>query len=335
MKLTINGKTVDKRAVWVEDDVVKLIDQRHIPHEIRIFEASTVEDVAFAIKEMVVRGAPSIGATAAYGMAVAQAKGVEISHASELLRNTRPTAHDLFYAIDYMVGELSKGKDAFRAAESYATDIINKCRRIGEHGEKLIKNGARVLTHCNAGALATLDLGTALAPIRFAFQNNKNIFVFVDETRPRFQGSRLTAWELDQEGIDYTIIADNAAGYFMKKGDIDLVIVGADRIAKNGDVANKIGTYEKAVLAHENEVPFYIAAPMTTIDFNINRGEDIPVEERAEEEILTIGDRRIAPENANARNPAFDFTPARYITKIITDRGVCLPQDIATLSRIE
>ncbi len=335
MKLTMNGKILDRRAVWVEGGVVKIIDQRYIPHEIRIFEANTVEDVAFAIKEMVVRGAPSIGATAAYGMAVAQANGVEISQASELLRKTRPTAHDLFYAIDYMIGELSKGKDAFQAAEIYATDIINKCRRIGEFGEKLIKNGARVLTHCNAGALATLDIGTALAPIRFAFQNNKNIFVFVDETRPRLQGARLTAWELDQEGIDYAIIADNAAGYFMKKGEIDLVIVGADRIAKNGDVANKIGTYEKAVLAHENSLPFYVAAPMTTIDLNINRGEDIPVEKRAEDEVLTIEAQRVTPKNARARNPAFDITPARYITKIITERGVHLPQDIAKLPRIE
>jgi translation initiation factor eIF-2B subunit alpha/methylthioribose-1-phosphate isomerase len=328
MKVKIDKETKEMKAAWVEDGAIKMIDQRFLPHEIRLFTANIIEDAAFSIKEMVTRGAPSIGAVAAYGMALAESKGIEIKQAAELLRATRPTAYDLFFAIDYMLKELEKGKDGFQAAETYAEAIIDRCKLIGEHGEKLIKDGDKILTHCNAGALATLDIGTALAPIRFAVQNGKNIFVFVDETRPRLQGARLTAWELSQEGIDFKIIADNAAGYYMKKGDVDLVIVGADRIAKNGDVANKIGTYEKAVLAHENDIPFYVAAPFTTIDIMIETGEAIVVEERAEEEVLSIGGKRLTPKDAHAMNPAFDVTPAKYITSIITEKGVFPPQQL-------
>ena len=307
--MLVNGK--EMRSLWFEDGCLKLIDQRKLPAKLEIFEAKSVEEVAYAIKEMVVRGAPAIGCAAVYGMAMAK----DARKAAEILRNTRPTAHDLFYAIDYMLKKIEEGEDAIKSADAYVESIIEKCRKIGENGKKIIPKNARILTHCNAGALATVDYGTALAPIRVA--KDKNIFVWVDETRPRLQGL-LTAWELEQEGIDYAIIADNAAGYFMKKGEIDLVIVGADRIAKNYDVANKIGTYEKAVLAKENEIPFYVAAPLSTFDESIENGDEIEIEERSEEEVMNIYPWK----PKKARNPAFDVTPARYITGIITEEGI-------------
>ena len=224
--------------------------------------------------------------------------------------------------------------NAFEAARDYADWNAELCRKIGEYGDKLIQNNQNILTHCNAGALACVDFGTALSPIRIAHYSGKNVFVYVDETRPRNQGSSLTAWELAQEKINHAIIADNAAGFFMKKNKIDLVIVGADRIAMNGDVANKIGTYEKAVLARENNIPFYVAAPLSTFDANAKTGEDIPIEERSEDEILYISGIdanneikkvRIAPEESSAKNPAFDVTPAKYITGIITEKGIIKP----------
>lgn len=232
--MKIDGR--DYRALWQEGQTIQFIDQRKLPYSLEIYTARTVDDIAYAIKDMVVRGAPAIGAAAAYGMALGQ-KNPEKS--ADLLRATRPTANDLFYAIDYMTQAINKKHDAYNAAATYAETIIARCKKIGENGEKLIKNSMNILTHCNAGALATIDHGTALAPLRKAHQNNKKIFVYVDETRPRLQGL-LTAWELYHEGIPHALIADNAAGYFMRKKDIDLVIVGADRIAKNGDFANKI-----------------------------------------------------------------------------------------------
>jgi translation initiation factor eIF-2B subunit alpha/methylthioribose-1-phosphate isomerase len=276
MKVRCNDEIREMRSVWMEDLTIALIDQRLLPHTFKIYEAKDYEDVVYAIKEMVVRGAPAIGATAAFALAQAFKQGEDIEHISEILESTRPTAHDLFYAIGYMQNAISLKKDAIASAGKYADDIVERCRAIGNYGEKLIKNRYKILTHCNAGALATVDIGTALAPIRFAHQNKKQIFVFVDETRPRLQGSKLTAWELLQEGIPHSIIVDNAAGYYMK--EIDMVLVGADRIAANGDVANKIGTYEKAVLAKENDVPFYVAAPMSTFDFNIENGEQIEID---------------------------------------------------------
>ncbi|HEC81357.1 MAG TPA: S-methyl-5-thioribose-1-phosphate isomerase, partial [Thermoplasmatales archaeon] len=278
--MLINGK--EQRSVWFENGKLHLIDQRKLPFSLETFVAETVEDVVFAIKEMVVRGAPAIGATAAYGVVLA--KEGEEEKAIEKLRATRPTAHDLFYALRYMEESIAKGVDALSAAEEYAKGIIEKCRSIGEYGEKLISDGSRILTHCNAGALATIDYGTALAPLRTAHRNGKKIFVYADETRPRMQGL-LTVWELKQEGIECMLIVDNAAGYFMEKGEIDLVIVGADRIARNGDVANKIGTYEKAVVAKENDIPFYVAVPASTFDSSIKTGEDIVIEERDEMEL--------------------------------------------------
>ena len=333
MRVKFSGKVIDMRAVWFENGIVKLIDQRKLPAKFEIYEARTTEDVAYAIKEMVVRGAPAIGITAAYGMAQAWLMGEDVNEAFEKLRNTRPTAHDLFYALNLMREAINSGEDAVKRAERYAEDIIGRCERIGEHGEKLIKDGYRILTHCNAGALAVGDWGTATAPIRKAHRKGKNIFVWVDETRPRLQGARLTAWEMVQEGIQHAVIADNAAGYFMRRGEIDMVIVGADRITRNGDVANKIGTYEKAVVAKENDIPFYVAAPISTFDFSLKSGDEIPIEERREEEVLFCRECRIAPKESRARNPAFDVTPAKYITGIITENGVFRPDEVWKLKK--
>jgi translation initiation factor eIF-2B subunit alpha/methylthioribose-1-phosphate isomerase len=312
----VEGK--EYRSLWVEDRQVKFIDQRKLPYRFEVFTAKTVDDIAFAIKDMVVRGAPAIGAAAAYGMALGEG---DMEESAAKLKLSRPTAYDLFYAIEYMVEKIDKGEDGFDAASEYVEDIIERCRKIGENGEKLIKNDMKVLTHCNAGALATVDHGTALSPLRMAHRNGKDFFVYVDETRPRLQGL-LTAWELRQEGIKHAIIADNAAGYFMKRGDVDICITGADRIAQNGDFANKIGTYEKAVLAKENGVPFYVAAPISTFDDTIEDGDKIVIEERGIKELTTVNNRRIMPDWVTVKNPAFDVTPAEYVEGYITENGI-------------
>jgi translation initiation factor eIF-2B subunit alpha/methylthioribose-1-phosphate isomerase len=306
--MRVEGK--DMRSLWWENDRLMLIDQRRLPFMLRFYEACGVDDVAEAIKKMVVRGAPAIGCAACYGMAL----GEDGKKAARKLRRTRPTAHDLFYAIDYMLDHDCE----LEAAHAYVEDVVERCRRIGEHGAALIEPGCRILTHCNAGALATVDWGTALAPMRVA--RDRDIFVWVDETRPRCQGL-LTAWELEQEDIEHAYIADNAAGHYMQHGEVDMVIVGADRIAANHDVANKIGTYEKAVLAHENNVPFYVAAPRNTFDDDIKSGADIEIEERDPVEVSKWHDytpRQVC-------NPAFDVTPARYVTGIITEDGIVRP----------
>ncbi|MEE9150217.1 MAG: S-methyl-5-thioribose-1-phosphate isomerase [Thermoplasmata archaeon] len=321
------------RSVWMEGKEIKFIDQRALPHKLEIFSAKDVREVAFAIKDMVVRGAPAIGVTAAFGMSQAKMLGMDLNEAAKMLRATRPTAQDLFTAVDYILRKIEEGGDPKKGAEEYVENIIDKCRKIGEHGVTLIKPNQKILTHCNAGALATVDFGTALAPIRSAHRKGKEIFVFVDETRPRLQGARLTAWELWNEGIPHALIVDNAAGHFMQKKEIDLVIVGADRIAKNGDFANKIGTYEKGVLAKENDIPFYVAAPITTFDFSLENGNKIPIEERAEEEVLTLAYERLAPVKTRARNPAFDVTPEKYVTGYITEEGVLKAEDIPNLKK--
>lgn len=315
---TSKGKK-DLRALWMEGRVVKAIDQQLLPNRFRIVTISTYQGMARAIKDMTIRGAPSIGAAAAYGMALAQLKGDSLSKAARAIKSTRPTAHDLFYAIDLMLSK-SDG-DLAAAADDYADIVVEMCRKIGTHGAKLIKDGDRILTHCNAGALATVDFGTALAPIRVAHRQGKDIFVYVDETRPRLQGAKLTAWELNNEGIDHAIIPDNAAGHYMKDS-VDLVIVGADRIARNGDFANKIGTYSKAVLAKENKVPFYVAAPASTFDKRVRSGREIPIEARSEDEVLCVGKCRIAPKGSRALNPCFDVTPARFVTAYVTEKGI-------------
>jgi len=314
--MKIEGK--EYRSLWLEDSQVKFIDQRKLPYKFEIFTAKTVDEIVFAIKDMVVRGAPAIGAAAVYGMALGKK---DLKKSAEKLRTTRPTANDLFFAIDFMINRIDDGENEFDAATEYVENIILRCKKIGENGEKLIENGMRLLTHCNAGALATVDYGTALAPLRFAYKKGKKIFVYVDETRPRCQGL-LTAWELKQEGIKHVVIVDNAAGHFMKKGDIDLVITGADRIAKNGDFANKIGTYEKAVLAKENNIPFYVAAPISTFDKKIENGNQIIIEERERNELTVINKKTIMPEWTVVKNPAFDVTPAKYVTGFITEEGV-------------
>ncbi len=314
--MKVNGE--DTRAFWFEDEKIVFIDQRKLPYKLEYFKAETVKDCAFAIKDMVVRGAPAIGAAAAYGMVLGRENP---DQTAEMLRKTRPTAYDLFYAIDYMLDKIKNGEDAKKAADEYYDNIVDMCKKIGEHGEPLIKDGMKILTHCNAGALATGDFGTALAPFYIAHRKGKKFFVFADETRPRCQGL-LTDWELEQEGIEHAVIADNAAGYFMRKGEIDMVITGADRIAANGDFANKIGTYEKAVVAYENDIPFYVAAPVSTFDKTIESGEEIIIEERDRCELSTINNHEIMPKYTKVRNPAFDVTPKKYVKGYITEKGI-------------
>jgi translation initiation factor eIF-2B subunit alpha/methylthioribose-1-phosphate isomerase len=338
MKVRTEDGIRDMRALWLEGDEVVLMEQRALPGKLEHFRCRDHNDVARAIKDMVVRGAPAIGAAAALGMAQAELrlkKGAQgalpLEAVGELLKATRPTAYDLFFAVDRMLDAHREGRDLVEAAKEYVEQVVERCRLIGEHGEPLIPAGARCLTHCNAGALATVDWGTALAPLRAAHRKGKDIFVFADETRPRLQGARLTAWELHNEGIPCAIICDNAAGHLMQRGEIDLVITGTDRVTASGDAANKIGTYEKAVLAKENGIPFYVAMPASTIDFAIDDWREIPIEERGEEEVLVIDGVSIAPEGVKARNPAFDVTPARYIEAFITELGVHKPGEIRDL----
>ena len=340
--MNINNKFY--RTVWMGNGIIHTINQLLLPEKFEIVSLNNYHDVANSIKTMIIRGAPAIGAMGAYGLAQAinQLDEIDLDKINAVktyLFETRPTAHDLAHGLNFVYDQVSSEKDlsqikkvAKDAAEEYADLSVQACKKIGELGNRLIKSGNGILTHCNAGALATVDWGTALAPIRMAHYEGKNVFVFVDETRPRLQGTKITAWELAQEGIPHAIIADNAAGFYLQKGDIHLVITGADRIAQNGDAANKIGTYEKAVIAKENNIPFYIAAPLSTIDFHCESGDRIPIEERDEKEVLELNNRRIAPLESPAKNPAFDITPARYITGIITEKGVFAPQDIHKLA---
>ena len=335
MRVVVEGTARELRTVWLEGEIVRLIDQRYLPFDVRIYDAKSFEDVAVAIEDMIVRGAPAIGATAAYGLAQASLQGLDLKAVADRFRRTRPTGQDLFFAIEFMLQARSRGEDLVQAAERYAQEDVERCRAIGEHGATLIRSGTRILTHCNAGALATVDYGTVMAPMRVAKEKGRRFFVYVDETRPRLQGARLTAWELVQEGIEHAIITDGAAGHFMSRDEVDLVLVGADRIAANGDTANKIGTYAKAVVAKENDVPFYVAAPTSTIDFDLPSGSKIPIEERSPQEVLHIDGHPIAPKESPARNPAFDVTPAKYITGIITEKGILRPAQLKSLTRTE
>ncbi|MFH1404259.1 MAG: S-methyl-5-thioribose-1-phosphate isomerase [Candidatus Altiarchaeota archaeon] len=330
MKVKTDNGTEDYKTLWMDDGVLKMIDQPRLPHEFRIHECRTVPEVAEAIKTMIVRGAPAIGATGCYGMAIAALTDFNLGEAKGMLASTRPTAYDLFHALDYFEGNYDGG-NAVEVSEKYASESAERCRMIGEHGGGLIKEGMNVLTHCNAGALGCVDWGTALAPFRVAKNNGVDFHVWVDETRPRCQGARLTAWELVQEDVNHTVIADNVAGSLMRQGRVDMVIVGADRIAGNGDVANKIGTYTKAVLARENSIPFYVAAPSSTIHYDLESGKDIPIEERDESEVSgmwgfseegVIMRIRVAPRESKCYNQAFDVTPAEYVTGYVTEDGV-------------
>ena len=340
--MKINNK--DYRTVWMKNSDVKLINQTLLPHKFEIYTSRNHKETAAAIKTMIVRGAGAIGATAAYGVTQAALESKKenfheyIKNAVKTLKSTRPTAQNLFTGIDYVHNAVKDLKDfdavkriSVKKADEFADYDADSCKKIGEFGNSLIKNDFNILTHCNAGWLAFVDWGSALSPIFKANRDGKKIFVFVDETRPRNQGSRLTAWELAMENIPHSIIADNAAGFYMKKGEVTMVITGADRIAANGDVANKIGTYEKAVLAKENNIPFYVAAPTTTFDLNCKNGDEIPIEERDAEEVSHISGFdekgnfakiRVAPKESSVKNPAFDVTPAKYITGIITEKGV-------------
>jgi translation initiation factor eIF-2B subunit alpha/methylthioribose-1-phosphate isomerase len=318
------------RALWYRNGTLYLVDQRELPQRTVVRRLRRVREVADAIRTMVVRGAPAIGVATAYGMALAYREGsISPERAAKLLRATRPTAHDLGVGLEAVRSAWLAGEDPVAAANRYRGQVVEECHRIGLVGAPLLARARKVLTHCNAGALATVEWGTALAPIRVAREQGADLFVWVDETRPLLQGARLTAWELAREHIPHAVIVDNAAGAFMRNGEVDAVIVGADRIARNGDFANKIGTYEKAVVAHENGIPFYVAAPWSTFDARRATGRAIPVEERSEEEVLGPEGRRIAPERSRARNPAFDVTPAKYVTAFVTPAGVVPPRRLA------
>ncbi|MBI5587389.1 MAG: S-methyl-5-thioribose-1-phosphate isomerase [Deltaproteobacteria bacterium] len=328
-----------KTVEWKSTGVV-MIDQTLLPEREVYRTYRDYRGVAGAIKEMVVRGAPAIGVAAAMGIAIGavkvKAKDMkgfkrEFDKIAKLLASTRPTAVNLFWAIERMrrVAAENEGlgverlkKRLVAEAKEIHRDDIEINRRIGRHGGTLLKKNSTVLTHCNAGALATAGYGTALGVIRGAIEAGKKVRVFADETRPFLQGARLTAWELKKDNIDVTLITDNMAGYIMKKGLIDAVVVGADRIAANGDVANKIGTYTVALLAREHGIPFYVAAPLSTIDLKIKHGDNIPIEERDSAEVTHLKGRRIAPKGIAVRNPAFDVTPNRLVTGIITEKGV-------------
>jgi len=328
-----------KTIEW-KDGKVFLIDQRKLPLKYEIINCSTYQEVAEAIKKMKIRGAPAIGVAAAFGMALAAYSSEagtyrefiqDMKKAKNCLLLTRPTAVNLFWALERMMNlvNLKKDVDLFtlkdiilQEAENIAREDIEINKAMGEQGSSLIKDGDSILTHCNAGALATVDHGTALGVIRTAFKKGKKIHVYVDETRPVLQGARLTAWELTQEKIPFTLISDNMAGFLMYQKKVDLIIVGADRIARNGDVVNKIGTYSLSVLARENKVPFYVTAPISTIDISLKSGEEIPIEERDPKEVTQILGNQIAPVGVKVFNPAFDLTPHRYVEAIITEKGI-------------
>jgi methylthioribose-1-phosphate isomerase len=327
------------------DDTIVMIDQRKLPSNELYVRCRSAQEVARAIKTMVIRGAPAIGVAAAMGLALGLRKSkaagtqklaVDFYKMCETMASTRPTAVNLFWAIERMKKAFAAGaaagesvdqiKDRLEAeARLIHDDDVASCRAMGAHGAVLVPDRARILTHCNAGALATAGYGSALGVIRAAVEQGKHVTVLADETRPFLQGARLTAWELLRDGIETTVITDSMAGSLMREGQIDLVIVGADRIAANGDVANKIGTYTVAVLAKEHDLPFYVAAPTSTIDLATPDGAHIPIEERSEREITHLGSSRLTPEGARIRNPAFDVTPHRYIAGIITEIGVFQP----------
>ncbi|MBX3015007.1 MAG: S-methyl-5-thioribose-1-phosphate isomerase [Caldilineaceae bacterium] len=331
------------RTVFWEENKVKMIDQRLLPGQLVIAAFATVAAVAQSIQEMYVRGAPAIGATGAYGMALAAQLSPATDRASLLadlraakavLDEARPTAVNLSWATARLLTlaehTVTTNLDDLRSAllaeaEALAAEDIEINRRMGYHGAAIVPDGANLLHHCNTGSLATVDFGTALGVVYACQEQGKQIHVWVDETRPRLQGARLTAWELMRAEVPMHLIADNAAGHLMRTGKVDIVIFGADRVAANGDVANKIGTYKVAVCARENGIPTYAVVPTSTIDLNLPTGDHIPIEERGPEEVTHVGETVIAPEGVPVYNPAFDITPYRYLTGIITEEGICYP----------
>ena len=336
-----------------QGDVIVMVDQRKLPAQEVYVRCRTAQEVARAIRTMVIRGAPAIGVAAAMGIALgmrkSSAKGtrqyaVEFQKTCDMMATTRPTAVNLFWAIERMKRAFAEGAHAGQSPDELADRLerearaihdedVASCRAMGKFGAEIVPDGARVLTHCNAGALATAGYGSALGVVRAAVEQGKRIAVIADETRPFLQGARLTAWELVRDGISTTVITESMAGPLMRAGDIDIVVVGADRIAANGDTANKIGTYTVAVLAHEHKIPFYVAAPLSTIDLSTPDGDQIPIEERDQREITHLGSARLTPEGVKIRNPAFDVTPYRYIAGIITEKGIFQPPYTESLKR--
>jgi methylthioribose-1-phosphate isomerase len=350
--MTIAGKILFMRTVFWEDHQLKMIDQRILPGRFEVISYSDHKSVGQAIKDMVVRGAPAIGAAAAFGLALAGYESTttsdrelldDLQKASNTLKAARPTAVNLAWALDRILNKISSLREASPGDQSPSADSIRQSvldeaqriadedveinKRMAEHGAALINDGDTIVHHCNTGALATVDWGTALGVIRTAHEQGKKIHVLVDETRPRLQGARLTAWELEQYGIPYEIIPDNTAGYFLKAGKAQKCFVGSDRTAANGDVANKIGTYMLALAAHDNGVPFYPVVPTSTIDLSLAHGDLIPIEERDPQEVLGLEfqGERVAPIEAEARNIAFDVTPHRLVTAIVTENGIVYP----------
>jgi len=356
MTVRVKGRRRHYRTVSfsARTNEVVLIEQRKLPHAFELTRTKNFNQTARAITNMTVRGAGAIGATAAYGLAqgarafngkTEAAFARHLQRTYETLAAARPTAVDLVNALNQVRAAMVAGKTisqkqklALRAAQQFADDDVAHCEAIGKHGAKLIKNGTRVLTHCNAGWLAFVDIGSATAPMYAAQAKGKKFHVYCDETRPRAQGAALTAWELAQQGVSHEVIADNAAGHLMQRGEIDLVITGSDRtLGRTGEVANKIGTYTKAVLAARHNIPFYVAIPLSTLDWNLKSGKEIPIEERNAEEVLTAWGTdhrgifrqvRTANPTSPARNPAFDVTPANLITGIITPKGIFKPRDL-------
>lgn len=325
-----------------DDGAVVMLDQRELPGEETYLRLTDLEGVARGIEELAVRGAPAIGCTAALGVALAartseattaDALVADVEAACERLARTRPTAVNLFWALrrmrEHLTRAVGEGLDVaalrdslLREAEDVLVQDVEICRRLGDEGAVLVPKGGRVLTHCNAGALATGGYGTALGVVRSAFRRDPSVSVLADETRPFLQGARLTAWELAKDEIPVSVITDNMAAHVMREGAADLVVVGADRVAANGDVANKIGTYGLALMARHHDLPFYVAAPCSTIDLETAHGDDIPIEERGREEVAEFGARPVVPDGVPVRHPAFDVTPAEYVTAIITERGI-------------
>lgn len=340
-----------KTMFW-EDGILHILDQTLLPNKIEYIKAKDIDTVADAIKRLAVRGAPAIGAAAAYGM-VLGANGInesdkekflgELNRVGYMLASTRPTAVNLRWAIDRLMAmvqnQTNLDTDGIKKllldeAHRIFCEDLEANRMMGEYGEKLLPDQVNILTHCNAGALATAGLGTALGVIRAAHKVGKEVHVYADETRPLLQGARLTAWEMIQEGIPVTLITDNMAGYLMAQQKVNAVIVGADRITANGDVANKIGTYGVAVLAKSHNIPFYVAAPISTLDMELASGEQIPIEQRAADEVTSFGGRQVAPAGVKVWNPAFDVTPHHLVTAIITERGVVKPPYTENLRKL-
>ncbi len=325
---------MEVRAFFWKSDHLLLLEQRELPHREVWLKLKDHLQVAKAIREMSVRGAPAIGCVAAYGFVLGIKAGYKPEEVYQELKQTRPTAFNLFWALDRMMNVLREGRDIEQEAMNIEREDYEANLRMGEFGASLIPEEANILTHCNTGALATAGWGTALGVIRSAFKQGKRIKVWVDETRPYLQGARLTAWELMKEGIPHSIITDSTAGYLMSRGQVDLVILGADRITAKGDVANKIGTYTLSVLCKHHNIPFYVAAPSSTFDLSIREGKDIPIEERSPQEVKNFGNCTVAPESSPATHIAFDITPAQNITAIITERGIVKPVNEENISKL-